>query len=524
MELRDYLRGLRRHWLAIVLMVVVGLAVAFGWTKLQTPVYEATAEGLVQSVQTADEQTGLLPVYDTAAMQKLPTYLQMAGWEEVAQGAVEKAGLTLSAEQAAGLVTIENPESTAIITVTARGSTPDAAARLAEGWIASLTDTINRVEGGEAGVAPMTIHLASAAAVPSEPIFPDLRTALIVGGVLGLGVGIAFALIRTASDRRIRIADDVEARVGVAVMGTIPVAARDDDDAGRLLGSTGRHSNRAVSEALRTLRTNLRFVDVDNPPRKIVITSPLPGDGKSTIACNLAVTLAASGQPVILIDGDLRRPTVAATMGIVGGAGLTDVLSGRAELNDVLQLSPQASNLLVLGAGALPPNPSEILGSSRMRALLDELAEHATVIVDAPPLLPVTDSAVLTSQADGALLVVSIGKTTYDVVETAISTLHKAGGRLLGLVLNRIPLRGVDASPYSRAYGDSYAARDHDTPAPEIVDTPIDIPHATVPAAKPRRTGRTEPAESPFDAILADIEGVEKVEAKAPRRGRRSTA
>jgi capsular exopolysaccharide synthesis family protein len=160
----------------------------------------------------------------------------------------------------------------------------------------------------------------------------------------------------------------------------------------------------------------------------------------------------------VLIDGDLRRSTVAASMGLPAGAGLTDVLAGRAELTDVLQRAPQSSNLLVLAAGSVPPNPSEVLGSARMSKLLTDLAKFATVIIDAPPILPVTDAAVLTHQADGALLVVNVGKTTYDLVEKALGSLQKARGRMLGIVLNRVPMRGVNASPYAYAYTRSYTA------------------------------------------------------------------
>jgi capsular exopolysaccharide synthesis family protein len=248
----------------------------------------------------------------------------------------------------------------------------------------------------------------------------------------------------------------VEARTGLPVVGTIPLTNSGDSrlfDASTLREVGARF---AVSEALRSLRTNLQFMDVDNPPRAIVVTSPVPSDGKSTIACNLAHTLAASGKPVVLIDGDLRRSTVAKTMGLPGGAGLSDVLSGRAEIADVLQRTPSYDNLFVLTAGSTPPNPSEVLGSERMRRLVDDLAQHATVIIDAPPLLPVTDGAVLTHQADGALVVVSLGKTTYDLLERSLDTISKAGGRALGVVLNKAPIKGVDASAYSYEYRRDY--------------------------------------------------------------------
>lgn len=464
MELRDYIRGLRRHWIAVVLMTIVGVAVSYGWYAVQTPVYEATAVGLVKTreVALADEanQSLLATANDTVARGKVPTYLDMATWKPVADRVIEGLGLSTTPDQIVTRIGLENPENTNIIRVTASAGSPEDAAALAQSWLEALAVQIDEVEGdGTAGSAPVSIFVTGSAILPQTPVYPDLQTALIVGGVLGLGAGIAFALMRTASDRRIRAADDVEARTGLPVVGSIPLTDVSADsrllDAGSLRDSKTRF---AVSEALRTLRTNLQFMDVDNPPRIIVVTSPLPSDGKSTIACNLAVTLAASGKAVVLVDGDLRRPTVANTMGLPGSVGLSDVLAGRAEIADVLQSTTRVANLFVLAAGSTPPNPSEVLGSERMRALIHDLAKHATVIIDAPPLLPVTDGAVLTHQADGALLVVSMGKTTYDLLDKALDTIGKAGGRALGVVLNKVPLKGIDASAYSYEYRREYTA------------------------------------------------------------------
>ncbi|MDT0186468.1 polysaccharide biosynthesis tyrosine autokinase [Microbacterium sp. ARD31] len=449
MELRDYLRGLRRHWIAVVLMTMVGVATAFGWVLLQTPVYEATANGLVQSKATA-EQGGA--VYgDSYAATKVPTYLEMVTWKVVAERAGEILQSDESPEELAARVNVVNPQGTSILKFTAQAGSPAEAATLAQAWIDALGETIDQVQSTSSdGGAPIGIYSAAAASVSNAPVFPDQRTAILVGGVLGLGVGIAFALVRTASDRRVRQADDVQARMGVPVVGTVPASAALASDH-RLIDpsiTSEKGGGFALSEAFRALRTNLKFMDVDNPPRTIVITSPLAGDGKSTIACNLSVALAANGEPVVLVDGDLRRPTVARTMALPGDAGLSDVLAGRVELADVLQRTA-TPNLFVLAAGSIPPNPSELLGSDRMRRVLDELATHAMVIIDAPPLLPVTDGVVLTHQADGALVTLSVGKTTYDVADKAIDALHKAQGRVLGVVLNKAPLKGVDSSAYS---------------------------------------------------------------------------
>ncbi|RZS63474.1 capsular exopolysaccharide synthesis family protein [Agromyces ramosus] len=499
MELRDYMRGLRRHWLAIVLMTAIGLGAGYGWTLLQTPVYTANASGYVASKQSED--VGISTIGDNLARSRVQSYLDIAGWRAVAENAIEELGLDTTPEDLVTRVTVENPEDTVIMKISAEASTPTDARDLAEAWLRGMIIEIDAIEGdGTEGSAPVTVITGDSASLPSSPSFPDVQSAVLVGGILGLGFGIAFAMIRTVSDRRIRSADDVEQKTGVAVVGTIPIVPGLDAE-NRLIDASekpsGKVSHFAVSEALRSLRTNLQFMDVDHPPKTIVVTSPLPGDGKSTIACNLALTLAAAGTTVVLVDGDLRRSMVAKTMGLPGGAGLSDVLAGRASLAEVLQRTPRSNNLLVLAAGSVPPNPSEVLGSERMHTLLSDLTKHATVIIDAPPLLPVTDGAVLTHQADGALVVVTLGKTTHDLLEKALDTLRKARGRALGVVLNKTPLRGADASPYSYDYRRDYTATvPEDAPVPHTdigADLSAELPdldseHEPVPA--PARRGR----------------------------------
>lgn len=508
MELRDYLRGLRRYLLWIILMVAVGAGVGYGWAQLQTPVFQATSDGLIQERDTPDAEGSLIG--DTMARSKVQTYLAMSTWKMVAERTIADLGLDTTPEAINARVSTSNPTDTAILQVTARAPTAQDAAALADAWIVSISVAIDEVEGdGTAGSAPLTLYVASSASIPVDPIYPDPLVAVIVGGVLGLGVGIAFMLMRTISDRRIRAVDDIEARVHLPVIGSIPVSSELSGgkrlfDMSAVTG--GKGARFAVAEALRALRTNLQFMDVDDPPRVIVVTSPLPADGKSTIACNLAQTLAAAGRPVVLIDGDLRRAALATTMGLTGGAGLTDVLSGRVELAEVMQRAPQMKNLFVLTAGSTPPNPSEVLGSLRMKKLLDDLAEHASVIIDAPPLLPVTDGAVLTHQSDGAIIVANAGKTTYDVLEKAVETLRKSAGRALGVVVNRAPLRGPDASPYTYAYRREYGTGStlpdeqprHDAGAGFDVGAAIRRGRGEADAAPgPRRGGRAAPAEQP---------------------------
>jgi capsular exopolysaccharide synthesis family protein len=536
MELRDYMRGLRRHWVAIILITLVGLATGYAWTLIQTPVYEGSASGLLKTTVALEgtNSTTVSVAEDSAARAKVPTFLDLALSEKVAQGAIDELGINTTPAAVINRVTITNPTATSILKVNAQAATPEEASDLASAWINSLAVVADDVLGdGSDGSSAVTVVAYDAASKPTSPVFPDVNTSLVVAGVLGLGFGIAFALVRTVSDRRIRVIDDIETRVGAPVVGTIPVAEGLSRDA-RIIERaepTAKGNRFAVSEAFRSLRTNLQFMDVDDPPRTIVVTSPLPGDGKSMVAANIALALAESGRPVVLVDGDLRRSTVAKTFGLPGGAGLTDVLAGRADLIDVMHRTPASEYLVVLTAGSVPPNPSEVLGSAKMRTVLSDLAQHATVIIDAPPLLPVTDGAVLAHQADGAIIVIGLGKTTYDLVAKAQDALTKASGRLLGVVLNRAPLKGADASPYYD-YRKGYEAHESHTPEP---DAPrVDEPGAGSPVTKGRasstkssasRSAKVAPRSTPsaaptvdtkdFESFIAGIDGAAPTE---PRR------
>ncbi|GAP54493.1 tyrosine-protein kinase YwqD [Arthrobacter sp. Hiyo6] len=188
-----------------------------------------------------------------------------------------------------------------------------------------------------------------------------------------------------------------------------------------------------------------------------MVTSSMQAEGKSTVTANLAVTMAAAGENVVVVDGDLRRPTLTDVFNLVPGAGVTDVLSGTADLDDVLQPWGALPNLSVLGSGRIPPNPSELLGSRAMKNMLQALAQNATVLIDAPPLLPVTDAAVLSRIADGAIVVIRAGKTTQVELENSLGNLQKVRGRVLGAVLNYVPTKGTDAYAYHGTYTSAVA-------------------------------------------------------------------
>lgn len=475
MDLLGYLRVLRPHWWVILLATLLGLGIAAGWTLIVPKIYEADATGIVQLA--GGSGAGDEIVAQNLALSKVVTYVEYGSSRSVAERTIEQLGLKTTPESLVNDVTVSNPTGTPIIRVSASATSPESARDIASVWLDSMVAQIQAVEGASAPPvidergdtvesttsSPfITLVPIDSARLPTSPSSPNTRLALALGALIGLSLGVGYALVRHALDRRIRRPDDVERQLGVPVVGTIPInraftsenrlvpLVRVGDDRNAIAAA-------ATAEALRELRTNLQFMDVDNPPRVIVVTSPAPGDGKSTVAANLATSIAASGQPVVLIDADLRRPMVAKIFGFPAGGGLSDVLAGRAPLRDVVQRWSGAPNLQILTAGKVPPNPSEVLGSARMKSLLEQLSKDWLIIVDAPPLLAVTDAAVLTNRADGAFVVASVGSTTYESLSRALGMLERANARAMGVILNRMPRRG-NGYGYEYEYRFEYTA------------------------------------------------------------------
>jgi capsular exopolysaccharide synthesis family protein len=221
--------------------------------------------------------------------------------------------------------------------------------------------------------------------------------------------------------------------------------------------SSGAGSTRA--EAYRQLRTNLMFSNVGKKLQAIVVSSAVSGEGKSTTAVNLATVLAETGRPVLLVDADLRRPSVAGYLDIEGGAGLTNVLAGQLSLDDAIQKWGNGG-LHVLASGTLPPNPSELIGSERMATLMAELRTRFDVIViDTPPVLPVTDAAVAAAHADGVVLVVRHGKTDRERVAMAAQGLRAVDAHIAGTVLNAVPRTDSAVGDDYHAYTPEEASR-----------------------------------------------------------------
>ncbi len=333
---------------------------------------------------------------------------------------------------------------------------------------------------------------------PSSPVVPrNLALGLALGILLGIGAAVA----RHALDTKIRSEGDVAAITATSVLGVIPL------DPGASSHPVVMHDDAlgARSEAIRRLRTNLQFVEVAHRTNSLLVTSSVPEEGKSTTAINLAVSLSDAGMRVVLVDADLRRPAVAPYLGIEGRAGLTTVLIGRADLEDVVQ-PWQQTTLDILPSGQIPPNPSELLGSKAMAELLERLADtYDMVVLDSPPLLPVTDAAILSRLTGGTLVVVGADRIQKPQLRDALESLTTVGANVVGIVLNKIAKGDAGTYIYDAGYKSYGSLPDADLDVAKVqpVGVASDIgPDASPARAWPASDGGT-PATPPVNGSKA---------------------
>jgi len=446
MDLRDYIRVLRKNWVMIIAITLVGVGAAAAYSLITTPKYESTSKVFV-STQTSNS-VAELQQGSTFSQARVSTYVNLVSTQAVLVPVIGELGLETTSEQLAEQVTAAAALNTLIINITVQDSDPQLAAEIADAIAASLTDAVETIERPlDGGESPVRLTQVQQAQVATSPTSPNVPLNLALGLLVGLALSIGLAVLREVLDTRVRNERDVREVTDVPIIGGIafdpkakerPLIVQDDPRSPR-------------GESFRALRTNLQFIDFDGR-KSFVVTSSLQSEGKSTTAANLAVAMADAGLKVMLVDADLRRPKLAAYLGIEGGAGLTDVLVGRAQLADVVQRWGRRT-LYVLLAGTVPPNPSELLGSKAMSQLIEDLESAFDVVLfDMPPLLPVTDAAIVAKSTGGAVVVVATGRTTRHQLEGSLLALNQVGARVGGLVLSMIPTKGPDAYGYGR-YG-----------------------------------------------------------------------
>lgn len=503
MELREYAQLVRKWLWLIALCTVVAAVAAYVVSKNSTPIYQASTKLLVN--QSSSNQANLAYQDILMSQQLARTYANLLADRPVVEATAQRLGLptdqtTLDKLQKS--ISVTPIRDTQLLEVKVEGPDPELIALIAntlpevfiaqnqqlqlgrvsglksslETEIANVQEDIARTQASlaaatddaqrqryEASLAQYRSTLSSLvnnyqqirlaevqatnnvvvvkpAVAPQTPIRPRTATNVLLAAVVGAMIAAGAAFLIEYLDDTIKSPDDVARVSGLSTLGAI--ARLKDAGAQRQL-IAWMHSKAPESEAYRTLRTNIQFSSVDKPVRTLVVTSSGPSEGKSTTAANLAIVMAQTGQKVVLVDADLRRPVLHKTFGVPNNVGITTALLAGDEVDLESYLQPtEIDNLMIITSGPIPPNPSELLGSQRMKHIVERLAQSADIVIfDTPPVLVVTDAAVLSRQTDGVLLIADAGGTREPALAHAVEELRKTGANILGVALNRLDSR-----------------------------------------------------------------------------------
>ncbi len=478
MDLVSYVAMLRRRWLAVVLCLVAGAGGGWYIGHTTAKVYSATARCIVSIPGTRNLSDQLQGAQLSGTF--VATYAKIATSRAVASRVVQDLDLPQSPAAVQGHLSASSESDTYLIDISATGNTPEQAKVFADAGARALTEVVQGLEARNPD--PVQVQLVDVADLPTSPVSPRTRLDLAVGVILGLLAGLLVAALVETLDRTVKTASQADAAFSAPLLGLVP------RHRGTSLALV-RDERGPLGEPYRSLRTAIRFLDPDRPLRTLLVTSATPGDGKTTTAANLAIALALSGEHVVIVDADLRRATLAESLGLERAIGLTSLILGSASLAEVLQ--EWDTGLDVLASGPLPPNPSEILGSQLFHQVLRELADIADiVIIDAPPVLPVADAVALSAHVDGVILVARHGETLRNAAHEARRRLDTVGANVVGYVLNAVPAR--ETRDYYADY--RYDSREARQALPAV--NPV-----TLTPQPPRRLTPEQPSAAGFEPL-----------------------
>jgi capsular exopolysaccharide synthesis family protein len=427
MDLEQYLRAVRKVWWVIAVATLLGAAYGAHTASRTVPEYRASVTFFVVT-RSADASVSAAVQGDQFAQRRVNSYVALLSTDRLAQMVADHPDVDLPPQQIRRMLGASGDLDTVLFTATAMSPSRDLAQRVAGAVATEFVTLVDEVEGQGNDEGSVHLEVVSGPSVSQVPTRPLLTTA--IPAAVGLLLGLALALLLELRDQTLRSDDQLRALGTVPVLGRIPFDRRVPSELVAVVDGSS-----SFAEAFRQVRTNLQFLDVQHPLQLLVVTSSLADEGKSVTSANIALSLIRTGHPTLVIEADLRRPKVADVFGVDRSTGLTDVLAGRASVDEAL-FATASPDLVVMPTGQLPPNPVELLGSDAMHRLVDELRTRFEVIViDTPPLLPVTDAAVVAAHADGVVLVVRAGRATRHQVEQSMRALSAVGANLVGFVM-----------------------------------------------------------------------------------------
>lgn len=483
-NLQDFVKLLRARWLTIFITTLVAVMGAVVVSLLTTPLYQASTRLFVSTnggATLAETYQG-----NRVSQDRVLSYAQLITGETLAQRTIDKLGLDMNAAELSAKVSANAKLDTVLIDVSVLDESPVRARDIANTMSDEFVVMVRELETPENGAAPNArVVVEQRASIPSHAVVPKTTRNIAAGLAIGILLGVGLAVVRDLLDNTVKNRETLEEITGSGIVGSIPL----DKERRKHAAISFETDNSAIAEAFRKLRTNLQFLAVDNPPRVIAVTSSTPSEGKSTTAINIALALAEGENNVLLVDGDMRRPTVHKYLGLVQPVGFSTVLSGQASLDDALQKT-SFPGLTVLTSGTIPPNPSELLGSQAAKKLIGEMrAQFDYVVVDSTPLLAVTDAAILATCADGVLIMARFGQTKREQLSHAVSNLTDVGASVLGAVFTMTPTRGSAAYSYNYGYYGEGTGKRSNRPGSPVTNPTSPSEDKAVAGAEALKTG-----------------------------------
>lgn len=434
----DLFSIIRKHIVTAVVCFVTVIAVAGGYAFLSSPQYSATAQIIATYNSSQDGNVGDITQQSTGGTyvsNQIKSYPTLATTETVLKPVIAKLGLDMSVKALSNILTVTNPANTAFVNITATAGTADQSAAIANAVADSLSNIVEHKLYAKGFTSPITLTVVQRAATPQEPSAPNKKLCIAAGVVLGLIAGIVAALLKDLLSTKVEETSDVRGIVHASALGSVPKNEVLEGTRPAIISEP----NGSLAEEYRRIRTNIKFLEVNKTPghgQLLVISSTSPSEGKTTTAVNVAAVLAENGAKVLLIDADLRHPSVAHHLGIEGNVGLAHVLSGQMTPVDVVQ-TYWKPNLHILPAGKRPANASLLLNSDMMKMLVDQaLLQYDYVIVDTAPLTVSNDAIVFGSWTSGVILVTARGLCRKKNLEEIADSLRTAKVPVLGFIFN----------------------------------------------------------------------------------------
>ncbi|MEG0852606.1 MAG: polysaccharide biosynthesis tyrosine autokinase [Angelakisella sp.] len=457
-DLREFFKVLKKNWIMFVVTAIICGLGGYGVSAyVVTPTYEASATMIVNTRQ--DLQGNVTYDQINSARNLVATYAVILKSHTVLQPIIDNLALNMSYKDFLKDIKISPIDDTQIMKISAEHKNKETAKSIVTEIVKCAPAIIMKT------VKAGSVEVVSEAMAQEEPIFPNVKLVTLIASAFGLVLSGCIVFIRVIFNNKFATDEDIHKQLGIHVMGVIPTLAkrrRNEKPQKRYLKKKRRLTHKdsfiinentpfKVVEAYKSLRTNLNFVSVNKLYKKIIVTSSLPGEGKSNTSINLAITLAQGGSRVILLDCDLRRPMLHhyLNLDVQENGGLGSILSGQESMESVIY-TVEGLGIDVLVSTIIPPNPTELLGSKYMENLIKCLeAKYDYIICDTPPISLVTDAAVLSRYCDGVLLVVKQNYATFKQVLQAKDNLESVQANIVGVVLTHcFRSKDVDSEVY----------------------------------------------------------------------------